>query len=84
LADFQNLILKAQLDAVPSTADERFAANTGEIDARSKLRTRSFGAKWASATIFLEKLRNECETSGSRNLDRQEDEALVAGCPIVV
>jgi hypothetical protein len=63
-------------------AGERFAANTGKIDACSNLRTRNFGAKRALAIIFQEKIKNARESASSRDPDWEEDETLVAGCPL--
>jgi hypothetical protein len=60
LQNFQNLIVWAQIDAVPRMAREQFGVSTGKIDACPNLRTRSFVAKRASAICFLEEI-NKCE-----------------------
>jgi len=49
--------MRAQLDAEPSTAGERFAVATGKIEACSKLRTRKFQRKTGIGGYFLEKIK---------------------------
>jgi hypothetical protein len=50
--DYQNLILRPQINAVPWRADERFAVNTGKIDAWPKLRTPEFWRKTGIGNCF--------------------------------
>jgi hypothetical protein len=45
----------------------------------TKFANPEFWRKKGIGNYFLEKLRNECETASQRNLNRQEDEALVGG-----
>jgi hypothetical protein len=74
LADFQSLLLKRQIDAVPRTAGERFAANTGKIDACSILRTRSVGSKRRKS--YARKAR--CK----RNSNFPQASSLVSDCEV--
>jgi hypothetical protein len=53
--DFQHHSLRGQFRYPVLSASERIAVATGKIDACRNLRTRSFGAKRASASIFWRK-----------------------------
>ena len=67
LADFQALIVKAQIDAAPQMAGERFALATVKIDACPDLRIPSFGRKTGIGNSFLGEKQNERSTVGQRN-----------------
>jgi hypothetical protein len=73
--DFQNLIVKVQMDAVPRMAGERFAVAAVKIEACRNLRTLISSAKRRTVSY-------ECPATSGRTSGEQENEALVSDCKV--
>ena len=65
--NFQNLILKAKINAVRRTASERFAVNTGKIETLPELANAGIRRKTEENYSY------ECSTPSQRNLNQQND-----------